>query len=306
MVETKELNSSVVYSVKGLGIKMPALLIRVSIRPNRDTAVSAIFAAVRGSPMSPSTSERFADGGKGFVLEMFREFATTLYPRSRNASTKPAPIPWEAPVMIADFCVFGMRVLVRIIRCLSKPFRRIFSAWQTVLERKSSTSRVIQWRSMAHGNLPAVRAFLFDLDGTLVDSKLDLVNSINFMLQEMKRKTLPLDTVASYVGHGAPKLVADALGPNAGEADCRLGLEIFVAHYEKHSLEATRAYPGVVEGLQALGDHPMAVLTNKPLKMSVEILEGLGLRKFFRVVYGGDSFATKKPDPAGAQIILKD
>jgi len=157
---------------------------------------------------------------------------------------------------------------------------------------------------MANGNLPAVRAFLFDLDGTLIDSKLDLVNSINFMLQEMKRKTLPLDTVASYVGHGAPKLVADALGPNAGEADCRLGLEIFVAHYEKHSLEATRAYPGVVEGLQALGDHPMAVLTNKPLKMSVEILEGLGLLKFFRVVYGGDSFATKKPNPAGAQVAL--
>src|SRR5215471_21690875 len=90
-------------------MKIPALLMRASMRPNRDTAVSAILAAVRGSPMSPSTSARFGDGGKGFVLEMFREFATLLYPRFRNASTRPAPIPWEAPVMIADFCVFGMR-----------------------------------------------------------------------------------------------------------------------------------------------------------------------------------------------------
>lgn len=159
---------------------------------------------------------------------------------------------------------------------------------------------------MANANFSTVRAFLFDLDGTLIDSKLDLVNSVNFMLREMNRYTLPLETVAGYVGHGAPRLVADALGPGAAEEDRKAGLEIFLAHYEKHSLDATRAYPGVVEGLQSLKDHPMAVLTNKPLKMSMEILEGLELRKYFRHVYGGDSFSTKKPDPAGAQIILGD
>jgi phosphoglycolate phosphatase len=159
---------------------------------------------------------------------------------------------------------------------------------------------------MPNGNLSVIRAFLFDLDGTLIDSKLDLVNSVNFMLREMMRDALPLETVASYVGHGAPKLVADALGPTAADADRKLGLEIFLAHYEKHSLDATRAYPGVIEGLRALQGHPMAVLTNKPVKMSVEILEGLGLRKFFQAVYGGDSFEKKKPDPEGAQIILAD
>jgi phosphoglycolate phosphatase len=153
---------------------------------------------------------------------------------------------------------------------------------------------------------PAVRAFLFDLDGTLIDSKLDLVNSVNFMLREMQREVLPLATVASYIGHGAPRLVADALGPDAAEADRKRGLEIFLAHYNEHSLDATRAYPGVVEGLQSLQDRPMAVLTNKPQKMSVEILEALGLRKYFRAVYGGDSFEKKKPDPAGALAILKD
>jgi len=77
-VETKVLKSSVVYSMKGFGIKTPALFISTSIRPNRDTAVSTIFAAVRGSPMSPSTSATFAAAGNGFALVMLREFATTL------------------------------------------------------------------------------------------------------------------------------------------------------------------------------------------------------------------------------------
>jgi phosphoglycolate phosphatase len=159
---------------------------------------------------------------------------------------------------------------------------------------------------MHNANFPTVRAFLFDLDGTLIDSKLDLVNSVNFMLHEMQRDVLPLATVASYVGHGAPRLVADALGPDAAEADRKRGLEIFLAYYDEHNLDATRAYPGVAEGLEALQDRPMAVLTNKPKKMSVEILEALGLLKYFRAVYGGDSFEKKKPDPAGAQAILKD
>jgi len=141
---------------------------------------------------------------------------------------------------------------------------------------------------MGHAKFSPVRAFLFDLDGTLIDSKLDLVNSVNFMLQQMRGEILPPDTVASYVGHGAPRLVADVLGATS-DADHKLGLEIFLGHYRKHSLDSTRAYPGVVEGLQALEGRPMAVLTNKPLKMSVEILEALGLRHYFRAVYGVDS-----------------
>jgi phosphoglycolate phosphatase len=159
---------------------------------------------------------------------------------------------------------------------------------------------------MPDANFSTVRAFLFDLDGTLIDSKLDLVNSVNFMLREMQREVLPLATVASYIGHGAPRLVADALGPDAAEADRKRGLEIFLAHYGEHNLDATHAYPGVIEGLEALQDRPMAVLTNKPKMMSVDILEALGLIKYFRAVYGGDSFEKRKPDPAGALAILKD
>jgi len=160
-------------------------------------------------------------------------------------------------------------------------------------------------KRMTYRKFPLIRGFVFDLDGTLIDSKIDLANSINFMLREMKRGTLPLETIASYVGHGAPRLVADALGKEASDADRKTGLEIFLAHYEQHSLEATRAYPGVTEGLQALQGRPMAVLTNKPTKVSAEILEALGLMKFFRVIYGGDSFEKKKPDPMGAEAVLK-
>ena len=158
---------------------------------------------------------------------------------------------------------------------------------------------------MADAKFPAIRAFLFDLDGTLIDSKLDLVNAVNFMLREMKRGELPLETVAGYIGHGAPRLVADALAPDAVDADRQQGLEIFLAYYETHSREETRVYPGVVEGLQALQGRPMAVLTNKPAKMSVDILYSFGLMKFFKAVYGGDSFARKKPDPMGAQVALE-
>ncbi len=158
---------------------------------------------------------------------------------------------------------------------------------------------------MSDAKFPPIRAFLFDLDGTLIDSKLDLVNSVNFMLREMKRQELPLETVAGYIGHGAPRLVADALGPAAGDADRQKGLQIFLTHYETHSLEQTRVYPGVVEGLRALQGQPMAVLTNKPTSMSVEILRAFGLMKFFQAVYGGDSFASKKPDPMGAQAALE-
>jgi len=158
---------------------------------------------------------------------------------------------------------------------------------------------------MDSGTVGRVRAFVFDLDGTLIDSKMDLVNSVNAMLHETRRAELPADLIASYVGHGAPQLIASALGPESSEEERREGLAIFLKHYNEEKLEETRAYPGVVEGLLALNGTPMAVLSNKPTKLSMEILEGLGLARYFRAVYGGDSFETKKPDPSGALAILK-
>ena len=150
-----------------------------------------------------------------------------------------------------------------------------------------------------------IRALLFDLDGTLIDSKLDIVNSVNEMLRETGRAQLPTDLIASYVGHGAPQLIASTLGASASEDERREGLAIFLKHYDAKKLEETRPYPGVTEALKTLNGAPLAVLSNKPAKLSLEILQGLRLAHYFRGIYGGDSFEAKKPDPTGALEILK-
>jgi phosphoglycolate phosphatase len=159
---------------------------------------------------------------------------------------------------------------------------------------------------MAACNLSCIRALIFDLDGTLIDSKLDLIRSVNAMLAETGREPLHEDTVSSYIGHGAPRLVARALGNGAAEEECDRALKFFLAHYDEHKLDSTRAYPGVAEALDELLKFPMAVLTNKPVRVSQKILEGLGLAKYFCAVYGGNSFETKKPDPLGAKKILEE
>jgi len=159
---------------------------------------------------------------------------------------------------------------------------------------------------MTATNLSSIRALIFDLDGTLIDSKQDLIHSVNAMLVGTGREPLHEDTVSSYIGHGAPRLVARALGNGATEEECERALKFFLAHYDEHKLDSTRAYPGVAEALEELRELPMAVLTNKPVRVSRKILEGLGLAKYFRAIYGGNSFETKKPDPLGAKKILEE
>ncbi len=159
---------------------------------------------------------------------------------------------------------------------------------------------------MADPNFSSVRALIFDLDGTLIDSKLDLIRSVNAMLLEMGREQLHEDTISGYIGHGAPQLVGRALGNNATETERERALKFFLAHYEEHKLDSTCAYPGVLEALEQLTALPMAILTNKPVRVSKRILEALGLAKYFRAVYGGNSFETKKPDPHGAQTVLRE
>jgi phosphoglycolate phosphatase len=151
-----------------------------------------------------------------------------------------------------------------------------------------------------------IRALIFDLDGTLIDSKLDLIHSVNAMLQEMKRPALAAETISGYIGHGAPQLVARALGATADEEELKHALQFFLGYYEEHKMDNTCAYPGVPETLAQLSQVPMAVLTNKPARISVRILKSLGLAEHFRAIYGGNSFESKKPDPFGAAKILRE
>jgi phosphoglycolate phosphatase len=159
---------------------------------------------------------------------------------------------------------------------------------------------------MSRPNWKSIHAVIFDLDGTLIDSKNDLISSVNAMLREFGCRELAPETISSYIGHGVAPLVARALGDGCPEAEQARALEFFLRHYEQHKTDTTQAYPGVAETLSELGGLPMAVLTNKPVHISVRILGELGLAKYFRAIYGGNSFATKKPDPAGAIAILRD
>jgi phosphoglycolate phosphatase len=161
---------------------------------------------------------------------------------------------------------------------------------------------------MTAHKLHPVRALIFDLDGTLIDSKSDLIHSVNATLLEMGREKLNEETISGYIGHGAPLLVSRALGANTKEEEMRCALTFFLGYYEEHKLDTTCAYPGVTEAMAELSRKqlPMAVLTNKPVRISVRILEALGLANYFRAVYGGNSFETKKPDPFGANTILTE
>src|SRR5271170_4091607 len=159
---------------------------------------------------------------------------------------------------------------------------------------------------MADLRLGAVRALIFDLDGTLIDSQRDLIHSVNATLRELGRRELAEETISGYIGHGAPQLVARALGDGCTEEERQRALQFFLSYYELHKMDTTCTYPGVADTLEKLANMPMAVLTNKPVRISVRILDAMGLSKYFRAIYGGNSFETKKPDPLGARTILKE
>jgi len=149
---------------------------------------------------------------------------------------------------------------------------------------------------------------IFDLDGTLIDSRHDLANAVNATLRYMDREPLTNERVYSYVGNGAPVLVRRALGEGATDAEVAKALEFFLSFYADHDLDYTRLYPGVRETLDRLRDagKRMAVLTNKPVRMSRHIVDGLGVAPYFFQVYGGNSFETKKPDPMGVEALRKE
>lgn len=156
----------------------------------------------------------------------------------------------------------------------------------------------------------SIRLVIFDLDGTLIDSRLDLIHSVNAMLRHLERSPLPGEVVASYVGDGAPMLIRRALGDPKDETLFKKALDFFLAYYKEHKLDHTTVYAGIPEALRQIHANgiprQMAVLSNKPVNPSRAIVEALGLAQFFTRVYGGNSFDTKKPDPLGVRTILRE
>jgi len=167
----------------------------------------------------------------------------------------------------------------------------------------------------------SLRLVVFDLDGTLIDSRQDLCNSVNATLQNFGLSALPDDIIASFIGDGAAMLIRRALAvpgelpagaPAPDEQFFDEAFAYFLAYYRAHKLDYTQVYPGVLESLEALKTLPdgstrqMAVLTNKPVGPARAICQGLGLTPYFFSIYGGDSFATKKPDPLGLLTLMEE
>jgi phosphoglycolate phosphatase len=148
---------------------------------------------------------------------------------------------------------------------------------------------------------------IFDLDGTLIDSRLDLAHAVNATRAHMGMTQLDFERVYSYVGNGAPVLIRRALGEQATELEVEEALEFFLEYYREHALDCTTLYPGVKESLDRLeaAGKRMAVLTNKPVRMSNAIVEGLGVAGHFFQVYGGNSFDFKKPHPIGVETLMR-
>jgi phosphoglycolate phosphatase len=158
------------------------------------------------------------------------------------------------------------------------------------------------------------RLVVFDLDGTLIDSQVDLANSVNAMLVHLGKPTLPHAVIAGYIGDGVSMLVRRALGDPEGDVHDQefvdSAVKYFLDYYRVHKLDFTYVYDGVVEALEAIRGMypglPMAVLTNKPVGPSRAICAHFGLDRFFFQNYGGDSFHTKKPDPTALRALMAE
>lgn len=152
--------------------------------------------------------------------------------------------------------------------------------------------------------LESTRSLTIDLDGTLVDTILDLHQASNAMLAELERPDRSVEEIARFVGRGTQTLVRRCLTDDATgvEPDAELfenGLNAYLKHYAHINGKHAKVYAGVKEGLAALlaAGYPMGVVTNKPVKFTLPLLQATGLMPYFKAVIGGDSTPHKKPAP---------
>ena len=142
---------------------------------------------------------------------------------------------------------------------------------------------------------------IFDLDGTLIDSKRDIAKSVNLTFRDLGLPEKPNETIYGYVGNGVRKLILDAVESTDAHLIDR-ALEIFRGHYLEHLIDETRLYPGISEVLEHYRRKKMALVTNKPQVYAEKIMAGLGADKPFDLIIGSEPGTNLKPHP---EMILK-
>jgi phosphoglycolate phosphatase len=175
--------------------------------------------------------------------------------------------------------------------------KRLLSIFATHIHLRKNTYK------MQRSVKKPLSLIIFDLDGTLVDTKDDLRNAVNYALGFYNAPLCSTEMVVNAIGNGARKLIERCLPPNQHQ-NVDSALEHLLYYYKNHTTEHTTPCVGLADFLELTHKIPKAVLTNKPLEPTLQILEFFNWSKLFYPVIGGDSFDSKKPDPEGLNFIL--
>ena len=152
--------------------------------------------------------------------------------------------------------------------------------------------------------MTSFRLLVFDFDGTLVDTKMDIADSVNRTLQELGLRTLDREILYTFIGKGVNHLMIRSL-EGTGYGDLPGAIDSFMRHYEAHLMDQTGLFPNCREILEHFAHKENTILSNKPTRFITRILETLDCRAPFSTIIGGDSMPAKKPDPGGLLHILE-
>jgi len=152
--------------------------------------------------------------------------------------------------------------------------------------------------------MTSFQLFVFDFDGTLVDTKKDIADSVNRTLKELELRTLDRETLYTFIGKGVNHLMTRSL-EGTGYDDLPRAIKIFMRHYEEHLMDQTDLFPNCRETLEHFAHKENTILSNKPTHFITQILDALDCRAPFSTIIGGDRMPAKKPDPGGLLHILE-